>query len=217
MKPRAYRHLYGPVPSRRLGRSLGVDLIPFKICTYDCVYCQLGRTTRKTMEREAYIAAGEVLAELENKLKEPDRPDYITLAGSGEPTLNADIGAVVSGIKQMTDIPVAVITNGSLLWMDEVRSALEPADLMMPSLDAGDEFLFKYVNRPCDGISFDQMANGLGAFTRSFTKRSGTGKVKNGKDDSGIGCHQRQGRHGQDQCDRVFRRAGRGPRGAGRL
>lgn len=168
MKPRAYRHLYGPVPSRRLGRSLGVDLIPFKICTYDCVYCQLGRTTRKTMEREAYIAAGEVLAELENRLKEPDRPDYITLAGSGEPTLNADIGAVVSGIKQMTDIPVAVITNGSLLWMDEVRSALDPADLVMPSLDAGDEFLFKYVNRPCDGISFDRMADGLGAFTRSF-------------------------------------------------
>lgn len=168
MKTRAYRHLYGPVPSRRLGRSLGVDLIPFKICTYDCVYCQLGRTTRKTMEREAYIASGEVLAELESRLKEPDRPDYITLAGSGEPTLNADIGAVVSGIKQMTDIPVAVITNGSLLWMDEVKSALEPADLVMPSLDAGDEFLFKYVNRPCDELSFGRMTEGLRSFARSF-------------------------------------------------
>ncbi len=168
MSEQAYRHLYGPVPSRRLGRSLGVDLIPFKICTYDCVYCQLGRTTRKTMRREAYVAATEVLAELEKKLKDPDRPDYITIAGSGEPTLNADIGAVVSGIKQMTDIPVAVITNGSLLWMDEIRSALAPTDLVMPSLDAGDDFLFKHVNRPHDEISFERMVEGLNTFMRSF-------------------------------------------------
>ena len=168
MNDHAYHHLYGPVPSRRLGRSLGIDLVPFKVCNYDCVYCQLGRTTEKTMVRKAYISSDKVLAELERKLKEPDRPDYITLAGSGEPTLNAEIGLVVEGIKSMTDIPVAVLTNGSLLWQDEVMAALNAADVVIPSLDAGDEFLFRYVNRPCNDLSFDRMVTGLGKFVQTF-------------------------------------------------
>jgi len=164
----AYKHLYGPVPSRRLGRSLGVDLVPFKTCTYDCVYCQLGRTTNKTVERKENVAAGVILAELERKLAERDRPDYITLAGSGEPTLNSGIGKIIRGIKGMTDIPVAVLTNGSLLWMEEVQEDLMAADLVIPSLDAGDDYLFQYVNRPHAGLSFEQMADGLAAFTRRF-------------------------------------------------
>jgi len=164
----SYKHLYGPVTSRRLGRSLGVDLVPFKTCTYDCVYCQLGRTTDKTLERREYVPAAAILAELEGKLAERHKPDYITLAGSGEPTLNSGIGKIIRGIKRLTDIPVAVLTNGSLLWMDEVQEELMAANLVIPSLDAGDNFLFQYVNRPHGGISFEQMAGGLASFTKRF-------------------------------------------------
>ncbi|MBN1630459.1 MAG: radical SAM protein, partial [Thermoleophilia bacterium] len=132
------RYVYGPVPSRRLGRSLGVDLVPFKTCTYDCVYCQLARTTDKTSERRNYTPVATVLAEIEEKLRAGDHPDYISLAGSGEPTLELDLGTLIEGIRGLTDIPVAVITNGSLLWMREVQDELLTADLVLPSLDAGD-------------------------------------------------------------------------------
>ena len=170
MSVTTYHFLYGPVPSRRLGRSLGIDLVPFKTCTYDCVYCQLGRTTNKTLERKEYVSSEAILAELERKLAERDKPDYISLAGSGEPTLNSEIGKIIRGIKGMTDIPVAVLTNGSLLWLEEVQDALMAADLVIPSLDAGDDFLFQYVNRPHEGISFDKMVEGLAAFTKRFPK-----------------------------------------------
>lgn len=162
------KFVYGPVPSRRLGRSLGVDLVPFKVCTYDCVYCQLGRTTAKTVTRKEYVPVEAVLAELERTLAGCDRPDYISLAGSGEPTLNAHIGEVIHRIKAMTTIPVAVLTNGSLLWMREVREALMEADLVLPSLDAGNERLFHRVNRPHEEILFDVMVDGIRVFTRRF-------------------------------------------------
>lgn len=162
------RYIYGPVPSRRLGRSLGVDLVPFTICSYDCVYCQLGRTTKKTVDREEYVPIGRVLEELGRKLSGRDAPDYITLAGSGEPTLNSGIGRLIREIKRRTPIPVAVLTNGSLLWMEEVREELEAADLVLPSLDAGDETLFGYVNRPHGKIPFERMLDGLVAFTAGF-------------------------------------------------
>ena len=168
MKTSGFQHVYGPVPSRRLGRSLGVDLVPYKICTYDCIYCQLGRTTNKTMEREEYVAVEEVLAELERKLAAEDIPDYISLAGSGEPTLNSGIGDLIRKIKELADIPVAVLTNGSLLWMSEVQEALMAADLVLPSLDAGDEPLFRYVNRPHERITFEPMVEGLAEFTTRF-------------------------------------------------
>ena len=164
-----FRYVYGPVPSRRLGRSLGLDLVPFKTCTYDCVYCQLGRTTNKTLERKEYVATEEVLAELKRNLAAGAVPDYISLAGSGEPTLNAGIGDLIGKIQGLTDIPVAVLTNGSLLWMSEVQDALMAADLVLPSLDAGDEHLFRYVNRPHGDISFEQMVDGLAAFTKRFS------------------------------------------------
>ena len=169
MRTSCFRYVYGPVRSRRLGRSLGIDLVPFKTCTYDCVYCQLGRTTNKTLERRQYIAVEDVLAELEWRLAEKDNPDYISLAGSGEPTLNSGIGDLIGKIKDLTDIPVAVLTNGSLLWMGEVQDELMLADLVLPSLDAGDENLFRYVNRPHREISFERMADGLAAFTRRFS------------------------------------------------
>ena len=161
-------YIYGPVPSRRLGRSLGVDLVPFKTCSYDCIYCQLGRTTRKTVDREEYVPIDRILEELDRKLHGRDAPDYIILAGSGEPTLNSGIGRLIREIKRRTPIPVAVLTNGSLLWMKEVREALEAADLVLPSLDAGDVKLFRYVNRPHEEISFERMVDGLAAFTAGF-------------------------------------------------
>lgn len=162
------RFVYGPVPSRRLGRSLGVDLVPFKTCSYDCIYCQLGRTTHKTTELKEYAPTDAVLAEIAERLREGPRPDYIGLAGSGEPTLHARIGDIIAGIKALTDVPVAVLTNGSLLWRAEVRASLADADLVMPSLDAGSPESFERVNRPHPDITFDRMVEGLVAFSRGF-------------------------------------------------
>jgi len=170
MNKAGFHHVYGPVPSRRLGRSLGIDLVPFKTCTYNCVYCQLGRTTNKTTERREYVAVDEILDELKRKLAIASAPDYITLAGSGEPTLNARIGDLIGKIKSLTHIPVAVLSNGSLLWMHEVREALMEADLVLPSLDAGDERLFRYVNRPHREITFERLVDGLAEFTERFSK-----------------------------------------------
>ena len=160
---------FGPVPSRRLGRSLGIDLVPFKTCSYDCIYCQLGRTTNKTIERKEHFPVDEILKGLEKRLHEISPPDYITLAGSGEPSLYSPIKELIRGIKAMTDIRVALLTNGSLFWMDGIREAVLEADLIIPSLDAGDEDTFLTVNRPHDSISFSKMAEGLCALRESFT------------------------------------------------
>jgi len=170
MNEAVFHHVYGPVPSRRLGLSLGVDLVPFKTCTYDCIYCQLGRTTHKTLKRKEYVKVKSVLLELERKLNNGSKPNYISLAGSGEPTLHVRIGDLIRKIKQMTDIPVAVITNGSLFWKKEVQDALMSADLVLPSLDVGDERMFRTVNRPCSKISFEQMVQGLMEFTHRFPR-----------------------------------------------
>jgi wyosine [tRNA(Phe)-imidazoG37] synthetase (radical SAM superfamily) len=162
------KHIYGPVPSRRLGRSLGIDLVPFKTCTYDCIYCHLGPTTNKTLERKEYIAIADIQSELERKLAGSDAFDYISLAGSGEPTLNNSIGNLMLKIKSMTNRPIAVLTNGALLWMSEVQDALMAADVVLPSLDAGDKFLFQFINRPHKGISFEQILDGLAGFANRF-------------------------------------------------
>ena len=164
MKP---SHVFGPVPSRRLGRSLGVDLVPFKTCTYDCIYCQLGRTTCKTVERKEWCPLEEVLAQLREKL--PSKPDYVTLSGAGEPTLHSGVGELISAIKGMTDVPVAVLTNGSLLHRPDVSAELMNADLVIPSLDAGDEQAFREVNRPHPDLAFDEMLDGLVRFRQTYT------------------------------------------------
>ncbi len=171
MHTKKFKHLYGPVASRRLGRSLGIDLIPHKTCSYDCIYCQLGRTTHKTIERREYVPVNDVLEELREKLSAGVSCDYISLAGCGEPTLHSSIGEIIDKIKEMTKIPVAVLTNGSLMYLPEVRDALMKANLVIPSLDAGDEDLFHYVNRPHKDISFDLMVKGLIDFTRQFSGR----------------------------------------------
>ena len=163
------RYVFGPVPSRRLGRSLGVDLIPFKTCSYDCVYCQLGQTTSKTIDRREWVPITDVVDEIRESLS--SNPDYITLSGSGEPTLHSQVGELIASIKEITDVPVAVLTNGSLLWQDDVRKQLLGADLVIPSLDAGDEVMFRRVNRPHHAIPFEQMLAGLIDFRQQFRGR----------------------------------------------
>jgi len=159
-------YIFGPVPSRRLGRSLGVDLVPFKTCTYDCIYCQLGRTTNKTVQRKQWVPIDAVINQLKAKLD--SNPDYITLSGSGEPTLFSQLEELISRIKSITQIPIAVLTNGSLLWLPEVRDSLKPADLVIPSLDAGCNQMFQYVNRPHFDISFSKMLEGLVKFRDEY-------------------------------------------------
>lgn len=162
------KYLYGPVPSRRLGRSLGVDIVPFKACTLDCVYCQLGRTTNKTIERKEYVAVEAVLAELKARLAEGLQADFITVSGSGEPTLNSRLGELIDGIKRITDIPVAILTNGTLLYRENVRAGCAKADVVVPSLDAGDEEAFQKINRPHSDISIEKLIDGLCAFRDEF-------------------------------------------------
>ncbi|HBO43222.1 MAG TPA: radical SAM protein, partial [Planctomycetaceae bacterium] len=167
--PTMNHFVFGPVPSRRLGRSLGVDLVPFKTCSYDCIYCQLGPTNCRTVERREWVPLNDVLRELKSKLNPP--PDYITLSGSGEPTLYSRLDELINRIKDMSDVPVAVLTNGSLLWRDDVRRQLAAADLVMPSLDAGNPATFELVNRPHEAIAFEQMLSGLIAFRQSYRGR----------------------------------------------
>jgi len=146
---------------------LGIDLVPFKTCPYDCIYCQLGRTTNKTTLKKEWTPLTEAVHELKNRLS--SKPDYITLSGSGEPTLYSRTAELIASIKDITKIPVAVLTNGSLLWLPEVRSALKQADLVIPSLDAGSNKTFQYVNRPCAEITFDKMLQGLVKFRREYS------------------------------------------------
>lgn len=166
MSPEEPSHLFGPVPSRRLGRSLGVDPVPFKMCTFDCVYCQLGRTTALTTQREPYVSADTLIGELQAWLDAGGTADIITLSGSGEPTLNAEVGEVIAWLKRHAEIPVGVLTNGSLLWQDEVRRDVAQADLLIPSLDAARAPEFTRVNRPCPGLELPQIVEGLVAARR---------------------------------------------------
>ncbi|MBN2642555.1 MAG: radical SAM protein [Victivallales bacterium] len=165
------RHVFGPVPSRRLGHSLGVDLVPYKVCSFDCIYCQLGSTTLKTIERKEYVPMDELIEDVKLKLSEKHVIDYITLSGSGEPTLYSRIAELTQAIKNITDIPVALITNGSMLWDAEVRRDLRNLDLVIPSLDAGNSQLFSEVNRPYPELDFDMVVEGLKIFSREFKGR----------------------------------------------
>jgi wyosine [tRNA(Phe)-imidazoG37] synthetase (radical SAM superfamily) len=164
-------HLFGPVPSRRLGRSLGVDLIPPKTCPYNCIYCEVGPTTCQTRERFSFRTE-EIIAELADYLQAPGvRPDVITLAGSGEPTLNLGLGRIIREIKAMSPIPVAVLTNGALLYNPEVRRELAAADIVLPSLDSAREETYHAINRPLPELSLESLLEGLTAFRREYRGR----------------------------------------------
>jgi wyosine [tRNA(Phe)-imidazoG37] synthetase (radical SAM superfamily) len=168
-KPNAPKYIFGPVPSRRLGRSLGVDLVPFKTCTFDCIYCDLGRTTRKTISRQSDIPPEEIQGELELCLSVLDKkPDYIALSGSGEPTLNTNIGEIIRRIKDITSTPVAILTNSSLLSLNEVRRALSEVDVVLPSLDAITPALFEYINRPHTSLRIEEIISGLIQFRKQY-------------------------------------------------
>ncbi|PIV20579.1 MAG: radical SAM protein [Deltaproteobacteria bacterium CG03_land_8_20_14_0_80_45_14] len=166
---KAFRHLYGPVPSRRLGRSLGIDLVLHKICTYDCIYCQIGKTTDKTLVRKEYVPVKEILKEVRRFLKEETSSiDHLSLSGSGEPTLHSQIRSVIEGIKTITSIPVAVITNGSLLYEEKVRQDLLHADIVLPSLDAISSEVFMRINRPRPGFSVEKVIEGVVEFRKVY-------------------------------------------------
>ncbi len=165
-----YKYLFGPVPSRRLGMSLGVDLVPKKVCSLDCVYCEVGETTKLTIERREYIPHDIVTAELDHYFKNNPDPDYITFSGSGEPTLNSRIGDVLKFIKQnKPDIPVAVLTNGTLLYDKKIREELKAADVVLPSLDAATEITFRKINRPGPQLTAKKYIQGLIDFRTEFT------------------------------------------------
>jgi wyosine [tRNA(Phe)-imidazoG37] synthetase (radical SAM superfamily) len=164
-----YRYLYGPVPSRRLGRSLGIDLVPHKICTYDCIYCQIGKTTKKTLLRKEYVPGDEVLGEVKAFLQEGGASvDYLSLSGSGEPTLHSKIRSVINGIKEITTLPVAVITNGSLLYEKKVREDLLQADIVLPSLDGVSPEVFKRMNRSHHELSAEKVIRGMVEFRKVY-------------------------------------------------
>jgi len=165
----AAKYVFGPVPSRRLGRSLGIDLVPLKTCTYNCIYCQLGITTHQTIERRPYSPGKLVIEQLQEKFSSlSSAPDYITLSGSGEPTLNSQIGWVIEQVKRMTSVPLAVLTNGSLLHLESVRKALLPADLVIPSLDAASPVFFRSINRPHPSLRLSQVLRGLQEFRKEY-------------------------------------------------
>jgi wyosine [tRNA(Phe)-imidazoG37] synthetase (radical SAM superfamily) len=163
------KYIFGPVPSRRLGRSLGVDLVPYKTCTFDCIYCDLGKTTHKTIFRESYVKPEEIRRELELTLPTLSKKlDYITLSGSGEPTLNQHIGEIIHTIKHLTSTPLAVLTNSSLFSLEEVREALVGADVVIPSLDAVNEVTFQCLNRPHPSLKMDKIISGLIQFRKQY-------------------------------------------------
>ncbi len=164
-----YKYLFGPVPSRRLGMSLGIDLIPKKVCTLNCVYCEVGRTTKLTTERLEYVKYDKVVAELNHFMKSRPKIDYITFSGSGEPTLNIRIGEVLSFIKHnYPDVKTAVLTNGTLLNDKKLRNELKQADVILPSLDAASQSAFERINRPHPQLSVQSYIQGLTELRKEY-------------------------------------------------
>ena len=168
MMKASYKYLFGPVPSRRLGRSLGVDIVPFKTCTQNCIYCQLGKDAPQAIERREYVPISAVLDELKRKIAEGLQIDVVSISGSGEPTLNSGLGTLIDGIKQLIDAPVVVITNGTLLSRADVRRDCAKADIVMPSLDAGDPETFEKINHPHADLDFQTFVKGLYLFRQEF-------------------------------------------------
>ena len=164
-----YTYLFGPVPSRRLGISLGVDLIPHKTCTLNCIYCECGKTTKLTIQRKEWVPINDVIDELKRYLKENPCPEYITFSGSGEPTLHTGIGIILDFLKeQHGTFKTAVLTNGTLLYMPQVREELLGADVVIPSLDAATQETFKKINMPHPSLNIQTIINGITEFKKIF-------------------------------------------------
>ena len=164
-----YRYIFGPVPSRRFGRSLGVNLTPLKTCSFDCIFCQLGSTPRPTLERREYVPAEAVKAELIRWRDESGQADVVTLSGSGEPSLHSRFGEVLQFAKQELRLPAVLLTNGSLLYLPEVREAAGHADVAKISLSAWDDASFRQINRPHPNLDFGRSVAGILDFRRTFS------------------------------------------------
>lgn len=162
------KYIYGPVFSRRLGYSLGVDVVPKKLCSFNCIYCQVGETTEWTVHRKKYGDIARIISEISLILTRRIKIDFITLAGSGEPTLNVDLGRIIDDIHLITDIPVALLTNSSLLWQEDVIKDCMRVDYILPSLDAARDSTFKRINNPCEGLNIERIIDGLIKFTAGF-------------------------------------------------
>ncbi len=166
-----YRYLFGPVPSRRLGRSLGVDLVPVKTCTFNCPFCEVGFTTAHTVDRREYVPVDAVLAEVDDWLASGGTADIITVAGSGEPTLHSRFGDILDGIGDRCDIPTALLTNSSLMHLPDVREAAAKASIVKASLSAWDQASFHRVKHAHPSLAFEAMVEGLRALRREYTGR----------------------------------------------
>ncbi|WP_410208576.1 radical SAM protein [Fusobacterium sp.] len=160
--------IFGPIPSRRLGRSLGISPIPKKVCNYSCIYCQLGRTDQMTNTREEFFSVDEIISELKEYLKETQEFDVISIVGEGEPTLYSKLKELIQEIKKITDKPVAVITNGALMYEKEVRDALYETDIVLPSIDAYNEEIYRKIDRPYGKLNFNKEIDGLIEFSKNF-------------------------------------------------
>lgn len=170
-----YKYIYGPVPSRRLGISLGVDLVPIKVCSFNCIYCECGKSTQLTIERKEYNPIEYILNEIRDFLKQNPPPEFITLSGSGEPTLHSKIGYLISTLKmEYPSLKIAVLTNGCLFYLKEVRNELMKADIVLPSLDAATEKAYITIDRPHPQLSLSRLIDGISQFTKEF-------KLKNNK------------------------------------
>ncbi|OQY01699.1 MAG: radical SAM protein [Desulfobacteraceae bacterium 4572_130] len=168
-----YKYLFGPVPSRRLGISLGVDLVTHKICSLNCIYCECGKTTNLTLNRKQYVPFNKVIKELDHYFQNNPDPDYITFSGSGEPCLNVEIGEVINYIKKTRKhILIAVLTNGTLLSQKQVRNELLNADTVIFSLDAASDLAFQKINRPCQQINLKHYIQGLFDFTKEYKNKA---------------------------------------------
>lgn len=165
------KYLFGPVNSRRLGLSLGIDLLPPKICNFNCIYCEVGPTTDLTCERREYVPTGDILAEIDELLARPAAVaelDVFTITAMGEPTLHSGLGTIIRHLKAHTDKPVAVLTNGALLYLAEVRAELQAADIVIPSLDSARLESYRRINRPADCARLPEIIDGLCVFSREF-------------------------------------------------
>lgn len=162
------KYVFGPVPSRRLGSSLGISPIPKKTCNYSCIYCQLGRTDHLTNQRKMFFPIRAILDEFDQFLLKSETFDVVTIVGEGEPTLYLGLGGLIKEIKKRTDKPVAVITNGALLYDPQVRAELGEADIVLPTVDAYDQASFKKINRPYGTMEFEQVQAGLKTFSESY-------------------------------------------------
>lgn len=164
-------HIFGPVNSRRLGRSLGIDILPRKICNFDCIYCEVGPTTKLVCDRQEYVPTESILAEVEQYFSDPaaaSKVDVVTVTASGEPTLHSGLGRIIRFLKEKTGKPVAVLTNGTNLWDMEVTAALSRADVVVPSLDTALSGSFRKLNRPAQCVELDEMIEGLVRFSNEY-------------------------------------------------